>query len=207
MKIGLIDLNTGNMGSLVSAMKKLNVDVKICKSKEDMVGIKKLILPGVGAFKDFMKKIKTKNVDKEIKKLSMENVSILGVCLGFQILFDQSMEHGFTQGLSMVTGKVDSLTTINKKLKIPHVGWNSCKYDKKNPLFDGISDYSDFYFTHSYCVKEHDKKIRIAITEYDGSNFTSAIASKNVYGVQFHPEKSQFNGLRLLKNFSELSQC
>ena len=183
MKIGLIDLNTGNMGSLISAMSKLNVKIKICNSKNDLSEVNKIILPGVGAFKDFMKKIKIKGLDQEIKKLSQQNTKILGVCLGFQILFEKSTEHGITKGLSLVEGKIDSLQTINKKLKVPHVGWNSCKYSNKNILFDGIENNSDFYFTHSYFLKDHNKKI---------------------YGVQFHPEKSQINGLRLLRNFCEL---
>ena len=205
MNIGLIDLNTGNIGSLISAMSKINIKIKICKSKNDLLGVQKIILPGVGAFKDFMKKIKTKGLDKEIKKLSLQNTKMLGVCLGFQILFERSTEHGITQGLSLVDGKIESLKTLNKKLKIPHVGWNSCKYSKQNILFDGIKNNSDFYFTHSYYLSKHDKNISLTKTNYNGNNFTSAIFKKNIYGVQFHPEKSQFNGLKLLKNFCELT--
>lgn len=205
MKIGLIDLNTGNMGSLISAMSKINIKIKICKSKNDLLGVKKIILPGVGAFKNFMKKIQTKGLDKEIKNLSLQNTKILGVCLGFQILFEKSTEHGITKGLSLVDGNIDSLKALNKKLKIPHVGWNSCKYSKKNLLFDGIRNNSDFYFTHSYYLNKHDKNICLTKTDYNGNNFTSAIFTKNIYGVQFHPEKSQFNGLKLLKNFCELT--
>ncbi len=203
MKLGIIDLGTGNLGSLVSAMNKLTIKFKICENSHDLDKVEKIVLPGVGAFKDFMEKMKLKKFEKKIIEKSNENIPILGVCLGFQILFNQSSEHGKSFGLAILDGKVDSLKSLNKKIKVPHVGWNSCKYIKQSPLFDDIEDDSDFYFTHSYFLKEFDSNNNIAQTEYYNNNFISAVSSKNIYGVQFHPEKSQMNGLKLLKNFYE----
>lgn len=203
MKLGIIDLGTGNLGSLISAMNKLTIKYKICENSHDLEEVEKIVLPGVGAFKDFMKKIKLKKFEKKIIEKSNENIPILGVCLGFQILFNQSSEHGKSFGLDILDGKVDSFKSLNEKIKVPHVGWNSCKYIKRSPLFEDIEDDSDFYFTHSYFLKEFDNNNTIAQTEYYNNNFISAVASKNIYGVQFHPEKSQINGLKLLKNFYE----
>ena len=202
MKLGIVDLNTGNLTSLVSGMNKLNLSFKICKNNSDFEDLDKIILPGVGAFKDFMDKMKEKNIDKIILEKIKKNTSILGVCVGFQILFRESNEHGSSIGLNILDGKIKNFHDISKKIKIPHVGWNECKIINKNKLFYGIDDASDFYFTHSYflddCLSEH----IISETNYD-IKFTSAINKDNIYGVQFHPEKSQVNGLKVLKNFYE----
>ena len=202
MKLGIIDLDTGNLASLVSAMNKLNINFKICKNSFDFEGVDKIILPGVGAFKDFMQKIKNNGIDKILNQKIENNISLLGVCAGFQVLFNESNEHGKTIGLNILDGKIKNFHDISKKIKIPHVGWNECKIINKNKLFYGIDDASDFYFTHSYflddCLSEH----IISETNYD-IKFTSAINKDNIYGVQFHPEKSQVNGLKVLKNFYE----
>jgi glutamine amidotransferase len=200
--IGIIDLDTGNIASLTSAMQKLNISYKICKNIDDFDNVKKIILPGVGAYKNFMEKLKNKNLDKLIKKKITNKTSILGVCVGFQVLFSSSSEHGFVEGLNIFKGEFKNFTSIDENILVPHVGWNQCTYLKENKLFDGIENNSDFYFTHSYFTSLVKNKIVIAETNYK-INFAAAVGYENVYGVQFHPEKSQSNGLQILKNFYE----
>ena len=150
MKLGIVDLDTGNLASLLSALNKLNINFKICKNSFDFEDVDKIILPGVGAFKDLMKKIKEKNMDKIILAKIDKNVPVLGVCVGFQILFSGSNEHGYCKGLGLIKGNFINFKNENKKIKVPHVGWNECKILNKNKLFQDIEDNSDFYFTHSH---------------------------------------------------------
>ena len=202
MKLGIVDLDTGNLASLLSALNKLNINFKICKNSFDFENVDKIILPGVGAFKDLMKKIREKNMDKTILTKIGKNVPILGVCVGFQILFSGSNEHGDCSGLDLIKGNFINFKDENKKIKVPHVGWNECKILNKNKLFQDIEDNSDFYFTHSYYLKNYNIENVITKTMYHLS-FVSSINKKNIYGVQFHPEKSQLNGLKIIKNFYE----
>ena len=202
MKLGIVDLDKGNLASLLSALTKLNINFKICKNSFDFEDVDKIILPGVGAFKDLMKKIKEKNMDKIILTKIGNNVPILGVCVGFQILFSGSNEHGDCSGLDLIKGNFINFKDENEKIKVPHVGWNECKILNKNKLFQDIEDNSDFYFTHSYYLKNYNIENVITKTMYH-LNFVSSINEKNIYGVQFHPEKSQLNGLKIIKNFYE----
>lgn len=198
--LGVVDLGTGNIASLLAAINKLNVKYKICKSSFDFDGVNKLILPGVGAFKDFMDKMKKNEIDKTLNTRFQNNLPILGICVGFQVLFAKSYEFGENNGLSFIDGKVESFKVFKKDIKIPHVGWNECNIIRQNKLFDGIIDKTDFYFTHSFLVKNVEKKIILSETNYE-INFVSSINYNNIYGVQFHPEKSQVSGLKLLKNY------
>ena len=200
MKLGIIDLDTGNLASLIAAIKKLNFQFKICKSNLDFYNTDKLILPGVGAFKNFMEKIKKKKIDLLLKEKISQNVPILGVCVGFQVLFNKSNEFGSYEGLGYLEGEIKSFKDYNSSIKIPHVGWNECKIINKNKLFQDIDNNSDFYFTHSYLIKKISKEKILSTTRYE-IDFISSINKGNIYGVQFHPEKSQSNGLKLLKNF------
>ena len=202
MKLGIVDLDTGNLASLLSALNKLNINFKICKNSFDFEDVDKIILPGVGAFKDLMKKIKEKNMDKIILAKIDKNVPVLGVCVGFQILFSGSNEHGYCKGLGLIKGNFINFKDESKKIKVPHVGWNECKILKKNKLFQDIENNSDFYFTHSYYLKNYNIENVTTKTMYD-LKFVSSINKKNIYGVQFHPEKSQLNGLKIIKNFYE----
>ena len=200
MKLGIIDLETGNIASLIAAIQKLNLQFKVCRSRFDFENTDKIILPGVGAFKDFMNKIKLNKIDLLLKNKIDNNISILGVCVGFQVLFDKSNEFGENKGLSFLNGEIKSFKDYSKTIKVPHVGWNECQIFNKSKLFEGIENNSDFYFTHSYLLKSSDKDIVLTKTKYD-IDFISSVKKNNIYGVQFHPEKSQSNGLRLLKNF------
>lgn len=202
MKLGVVDLNTGNLASLLSALDKLNIKYVICRENFDFEGVDKIILPGVGAFKDFMKKINDKNLNKILVDKVKKNASILGVCVGFQILFSSSNEHGDYQGLKLLEGNFINFKEKKKNIKVPHVGWNECNIINKNQLFNDIKNNSDFYFTHSYHLKDYETKNVISKTTYE-LDFVSSVNKGNVYGVQFHPEKSQINGLQILKNFYE----
>ena len=197
--VDIVDVGTGNIANICSAFKKINISYNLCSKVSDFNG-GKIILPGVGAFADFMDKLKKRNIDNYIVNKSNENVSILGICLGFQVLFSSSTEHKFSKGLNLLNGDFD---LIKSNLLIPHVGWNDCEIIKeKNDLFKGINKNTDFYFTHSYILKKYEKKDIIAFTKY-GTKFPSVAKKNNIYGVQFHPEKSQDKGLLILKNFYE----
>ena len=202
MKIGLIDLNTGNLASLESAMRKLDISFKICKNSFDFDNVEKIILPGVGAFKDFMDKIKKGSIDKIIRDKYEKKIPILGICVGFQVLFSNSSEHGLSDGLGILEGSIINFQEVDKSIPIPHVGWNDCKIQSENNLFHKIEDKSDFYFTHSYFLDNCEENNIISKTNYH-FDFVSSVNYKNIYGVQFHPEKSQLNGLKIIKNFCE----
>lgn len=197
--VDIVDVGTGNIANICSAFKKINISYNLCSKVSDFNG-GKIILPGVGAYADFMDKLKKRSIDKYIVKKSNENISILGICLGFQVLFSSSTEHKFSKGLNLLKG---DFGLIKSNLLIPHVGWNDCEIKKKNDLFKGINNNSDFYFTHSYILKKYEDKDIIAFTKY-GTKFPSAAKKNNIYGVQFHPEKSQDKGLLILKNFYDI---
>ena len=201
--IDIVDVGTGNIASLEFALKKLNIRYKLCSRVADFKN-KKIIIPGVGAFNDFIKKLRIKKIDKYIIDSSIQNTPILGICLGFQVLFSSSTEHQKTHGLNILQG---DFNIIKPNKVVPHVGWNSCEITKeKDPLFNGIANSSDFYFTHSYILKKCKKEHRVAVTNY-GEKFVSVVRKNNICGVQFHPEKSQHKGLQLLKNFYENFKC
>ena len=197
--VDIVDVGTGNIANICSAFKKINISYNLCSKVSDFNG-GKIILPGVGAFADFIDKLKKRSIDNYIVNKSKENISILGICLGFEVLFSSSTEHKFSKGLNLLKGDFD---LIKSNLLIPHVGWNDCEIIKeKNNLFKGINNNADFYFTHSYILKKYEKKDIIAFTKY-GTKFPSVAKKNNIYGVQFHPEKSQDKGLLILKNFYE----
>jgi glutamine amidotransferase len=201
--IGVIDIGSGNFGSLISALNKINCSVKICKNIDDMKNITKFILPGMGSFPNFMKKLNETNISEYLKKkIISDNCSILGICVGFQALFKESNEIKKTQGLGLVKGNVTIIGENKNNIKLPHVGWNTCVIEKKSLIFKNINNNQDFYFCHSYAVKNIDREFVVTSTYYK-ENFISTIEKANIFGVQFHPEKSQLNGLQVLKNFCD----
>ena len=202
MTLGLIDIESGNLKSLESAIDKSNIKYKICSNVHDFSGVSKLILPGVGAFPDFMSRLKQKNLFNIIIEKCNQNVPFLGICVGYQVIFTKSEEHELRSGLNLISGSFVHFSNKKQNIKVPHVGWNNCKFFKKNPLFDGIDDNSDFYFDHSFYLETNFEDCFLSSTEYY-FDFISSVNHKNIYGVQFHPEKSQDNGLRCLKNFYE----
>jgi imidazole glycerol-phosphate synthase subunit HisH len=198
MKITIVDYGMGNIYSLQSALKFLGYD-SICSNKsEDIINADKVILPGVGSFKIAMDNIIKLKIDKSIKIAVKEhNIPILGICLGMQLLGVSSTEDRFSNGLNLFEGEVTKFT--DQSVKIPHVGFNNVYYPENSTLYKGIKMNSDFYFVHSYKMKTN--KIKGIGYTSNGENFVASFEQGNIFGTQFHPEKSQTNGLLLLKNF------
>lgn len=202
--IAIIDYGAGNIESVENALDFLKVKYKLTTKKEGIGKADKIILPGVGAFGDAMKSLEKFNLINTIKKNILDGKPYLGICLGLQALFEKSEESRGINGLEIFKGDVTKLK--DRKLKIPQIGWNSIIINKKNKnnlLLKNIKNNSYFYFVHSYYVKPKDKSIILTETEY-GERFVSGIAKDNIYGVQFHPERSGDIGLKLLKNFCNL---
>lgn len=199
--IAIIDFQMGNLRSVQKGLKKLGFEAIITDKIEMIKRAQGLILPGVGAFKDAIATLKEKKIDLIIKEAAAEKKKVLGICLGMQLFFSFSEEEGIHQGLDLIKGRVVKFPST---VKIPQIGWNEIKIKKKSPLLKNIPDSSRFYFVHSYYVRPEEEEIEISMTEY-GVNFASTIAKDNIYGVQFHPEKSSQIGLKILKNFGELT--
>ncbi|MGM0568309.1 MAG: imidazole glycerol phosphate synthase subunit HisH [Elusimicrobiota bacterium] len=194
--IAIIDYNLGNIKSVFRAFERIGADVIVTSSEEKINSSQAIVVPGVGAFRKAMKNISDLNLTVPIIKHIREGKPYLGICLGLQILFSYSSEYGKTSGLDIIKGEVKKFTS---QVKIPHMGWNTVRGNDGNPLFEGIEKESFFYFDHSYYVVPEIKVLK-AYTFY-GSNFVSAVKLNQVYGVQFHPEKSGEKGLKMLKNF------
>ncbi len=205
--IAVVDYGLGNLRSVSKAVEKLGVEAEVTDIPERIEKADGIILPGVGAFHIGMQNLERLNLLPVLHKAISKGKPFLGICLGFQILFSQSEEHGICNGMDIIKGKVKRFA---HGLKIPHMGWNQVKRAKgkgqraKGKIFNGLSDNSYFYFVHSYYAEPEDKNVIIAATEY-GHEFTSAVNKNNVFGVQFHPEKSGDIGLKVLRNF--LSLC
>jgi len=197
--IVIIDYGLGNLGSVKNVLDKLGVISVVSSSVKDIRKASGLILPGVGAAGEGMKNLKELRLDKIIMQEAAKEKPILGICLGMQLLMSKS-EEGDVDCLNSIDGQVLKFDT---PLKVPQIGWNTVKMDRKNKLFKKIPNNSYFYFVHSYYCSPSENEAGIGITEY-GIKFCSAIQKNNIFGVQFHPEKSGENGLRLLKNFTDI---
>lgn len=201
MKICIIDYGMGNLKSIRSAFKYLGVDeILLSNDYRKIKSSDKLLLPGVGSFGKAMKEIKNQELDKILKEVVLEDKkSIMGICLGMQLLCNHS-EEGNEAGLGFINAECKKF--ISKDLKIPHVGFNQVTINPNSKLFVGFSDKSDFYFTHSYKVQSKED-INQSICSYE-EDFIASYEKDNIYGTQFHPELSQLNGLKLLKNFVKM---
>jgi imidazole glycerol-phosphate synthase subunit HisH len=207
--ITIIDYGLGNIQAFLNIYKKLHIPVQVAKSENDLEGASKLILPGVGHFDYAMQRFNDSGMRKKVESLVLQNnVPVLGVCVGMQIMANSS-EEGVESGLGWISGTIKSLESIVKvgnNLPLPHMGWNSVTPNHKD-LFNNIdSGDLEFYFLHSYYFDCTSQENCIASTDYS-SNFCCAVNNKNIFGVQFHPEKSHHFGVNLLKNFSELGIC
>lgn len=224
--IAIVDYGMGNIRSVEKGFIKAGADVRITSNPKVIADAKGIVLPGVGAFKDCMKGLDNLNLLDLIVKEIRKGKPYLGMCLGLQILFTESEEFGICKGLDVFKGKVvkfkfekteqqNATSSIiqgttallhccstAQKLKIPHMGWNTVKIMRRPPIFDGIPDNSYFYFVHSYYVVPEDKGIIAGTTDY-GVEFVSMVWKDNVFATQFHPEKSQALGLKILEKFNE----
>lgn len=204
-KISLINYGMGNLSSLRNAFNYLGTNVNIVGQAEQIERSAILILPGVGSFKKAMQIIKKKNIDEAINNSIKKGNYILGVCLGMQLLAKSSEEEKFTRGLKIINNSVKKFTLRETKNKsIPHVGFNSVNFNKDDKLYNGLKNNSEFYFVHSFRMLPEKNNKNFAITNY-GIDFLSSFNYDNIFATQFHPEKSQSNGIKLLKNFLDIT--
>ncbi len=195
----IIDNNMGNIQSVANALTQLNVEFIISNDIATIEQAGSLIFPGVGAFPMAMDNLKKTSLDKVLKeKLAEQNTPFLGICLGMQLLFEESDEQTCTEGLGLLKGKVTRISG-DACHAVPHVGWNCVNTTRESPLFSNIEADARFYFDHSYFVAQKDKDV--FATLYYGEEMSVGVWKENIFGVQFHPEKSQRNGLKLLRNF------
>ncbi|MCX5693649.1 MAG: imidazole glycerol phosphate synthase subunit HisH [Candidatus Omnitrophica bacterium] len=200
MKIAIIDYGMGNIHSVAKAIQVCGVEPVITNNKDQISKADKLILPGVGAFDDAMLELKKLDLVSVIQEQVKCKKPFLGICLGMQLLLESSQEAKVSKGLGILGGQVVKFSSTGG-IKIPHMGWNDCKVvDKKCLLLSGINDNDQVYFCHSYYPEPSDKTVIAATCDY-GVEFSCVICKDNVYGVQFHPEKSQTVGLKIIKNF------
>ena len=199
--VAIIDYGMGNLRSVENAIRRLNYNSKIVTSPKDLDNFEKIILPGVGSFKKAMKLLEEKNWTNYIKSNVLEKKKhLFGICLGMQLLATQSEEFGLSNGLNLIDGKIKFLGNLGCKYKIPQIGWNSISIKKKHEFLNGISNMMDFYFVNSYVFVPKDISCEVATTEYDVS-FSSVISKENIFGTQFHPEKSSNAGIKILEIF------
>ena len=198
-KICVIDYGMGNLQSVCNAIEFLGSTVNVLDDPKMFRDVDAIVLPGVGAFSKAMANLQKRNlIDPMIRAVLDESKPLLGICLGMQLLADRSQERGVCRGLSLIPGEVREIP-VSKKLKLPHIGWNSVSISKCEPLFCEINDESSFYFVHSYHF-ECDLVNIAGVADY-GAEITAAVQKEHIFGVQFHPERSQKKGLRLLRNF------
>ncbi len=200
--IKIVDYGMGNLRSVQKAFERIGADAQVVSQPADVAGADKLVLPGVGAFRDGIGQLKRTGLDRPVREHIAADKPFLGICLGLQLLFDVSYEDGQWEGLGVLPGAVVRFAD-QADLKIPHMGWNSLEFAKPARIFEGVPEGSSVYFVHSYFAVPQDESVIAARTEH-GTRFVSAIAKNNLFATQFHPEKSQSVGLRLLKNFATL---
>ncbi len=202
--IAVVDYGVGNLFSLSSSLSAIGAEAVVTGDKEVIAAADKIILPGVGAFEDAIRKLRESGLDKVVIREARAGKPLLGICLGMQLLFEKSYEFGEFEGLGLIEGAVRPIAdVIGPDLKIPHIGWNALQLvGEKSPIFQYLQEGDYVYFVHSFYAAECDKNV-IATAEY-GAKLTAAVSNGNVYGCQFHPEKSGPIGLSILKAFTEL---
>lgn len=201
MSLIIVDYGMGNLGSVKRSFEEAGALAKLSQDPNDLKGASKIILPGVGAFPDGMKALKSNGWDVALKEAVLnKGKPLLGICLGMQLLATEGHEGEETQGLGFVEGSVDKLVPTKNEIRVPHVGWNEVNPVSKSMLFDGVNLGTDYYFVHSFHFVPKSDEHALASTPYCGG-FISAIGKTNIFGVQFHPEKSSKAGFKLMKNF------
>lgn len=197
----IIDYGMGNLSSVKRAFEKLGIDVVISSEKQDLINADSLILPGVGAFRDAMAALNSSGLSDTIKEQVAKGKYLLGICLGMQLLYERSCEHGEYDGLGLISGNIEYL---NVELKIPHMGWNNLKFNKSDPILKYINEDEYVYFVHSYCALSDNSEL-VAYSEY-GRMIPAIVRSGSIYGIQFHPEKSGDTGMNILRAYREIIQ-
>ena len=197
--IGIIDYHLNNLRSVQKAFEKIGVQTFISDNPNELKKAEKLVLPGIGAFGQAMENLRALGLKTILDEHVAAGKPLLGICLGMQLLFTKSFELGEFAGLNFVSGEVKQFPST---VKVPHMGWNQVEIVRQSPFLKDVGEKSFVYFVHSYYV-EPKENVTLSQTEY-GFHFTSIIQQKNIFGIQFHPEKSQKTGLQLLKNFSDL---
>lgn len=202
--ITIIDYGLGNLFSVKNALDFLSISSRISAGPQDVQTADGLILPGVGAFEDGMKNLHARKLTRLIyEQVIVKKKPILGLCLGMQLFAAKSYEGGEFEGLGLIDGVVKKLKPNDQKLKIPHIGWNDVRIMKKDSLMESFKKTPVFYFVHSYHVVPGDSSITTSVCDY-GGEFVATIHATNIYGAQFHPEKSQKDGLTILKKFEQI---
>lgn len=200
--VGIIDYGVGNLFSLKSSFAYLGIDTEIVNDEKSIAKCDRIILPGVGAFGDAAKALQNTGLDKTVVSLAKEGVPLMGICLGMQLLFEEGYEFGVHKGLGLIPGKVVSIEPLVNGNKIPHIGWNALQISKNEGIYKYSNNGEFVYFVHSFHAECPDEYIT-AKTEY-GSLLTASVQNGNVFGAQYHPEKSGEAGLMILKSFSEV---
>lgn len=201
--IAIIDYDAGNLRSVEKALLAIGETVIVTRNSEEILAADKVILPGVGAFGDAMRKLKEYGLVDTIHEAVDSGKPFLGICLGLQLLFRRSNESEGVEGLSILPGEILRIPDA-PGIKIPHIGWNSLKVTEGAKLFEGLGENPYVYFVHSYYLKADDESIVAATTEYGGTLIHASVQKDNVYACQFHPEKSGSVGMQILKNFAAL---
>ena len=201
--VGIIDYGVGNLFSLTASFRRIGQEVLVSGDPDELDSCDRLVLPGVGAFADAAKKLTDSGMGAYLKEQSAKGKPILGICLGMQLLFEKSYEYGKHPGLGLLKGSVVPMAgVIPAQLKVPHMGWNKLEFTKNSQLFTHISDGDFVYFVHSYYAANCDDSVA-SVTEY-GAKLTASVEKSNIFGCQFHPEKSGSVGLNILKAFCEV---
>jgi glutamine amidotransferase len=201
--IAIIDYQMGNLRSVQKGFERVGVEAVITDKPAEIQAATHVVLPGVGAFRDAIAQLRHRDLVNPIRDTIDAGTPFLGICLGLQMLFDYSEEDGHYEGLGILPGKVIRFV-VPKDHKVPHMGWNELLYVRQPPIFDGLPERSHFYFVHSYYVVPENEEIIAIESEYP-DRFCAAVWRDNLFATQFHPEKSQANGLRVLKNFASWS--
>ncbi|MBN1781709.1 imidazole glycerol phosphate synthase subunit HisH [bacterium] len=199
--IALVDYGAGNIHSVSKALEQCGGSVKITDRAADIGKAEKILLPGVGAFGQAMDALENLKLVEPLRDAVRENKPFLGICVGLQLLFESSEESPGVGGLALLEGRVKRFPA---GVKIPHLGWNEVRLEKKSPLWDGVPDQRFFYYANSYFTDPEDASVIVGTTDYN-VRFTSSVQRDNLFGCQFHPEKSQKWGLRILENFVHMS--
>jgi len=204
--IAVIDYGSGNLRSVVNAFEALNQRPVVTNNPSDVAKASAIVLPGVGAFGECMESLKHLNLVEPLNEAVLgQKKPYLGICLGLQLLGEESFEQGVHKGLGWIRGRVKPILPNHKKFRIPHMGWNDVSFKETCPLFQGMNEAPVFYFVHSYQLSVEEKEDDIiTATCWHGTTVTASVQKENIFAVQFHPEKSQENGIKLLDNFVKI---